>query len=133
MAGIEVNMKYFKDIQNQVYAYEADGSQDAFIAPGLTPITSAEADALRAAAVITTVPTIITMRQARLALLQGGYLASVEALMAAMPGDSGAAARIHWEFADTVERTHYLVTAMASELPLTETEIDDLFILGASL
>jgi hypothetical protein len=41
-------MKYFKDANNQVFAYEADGSQDAFIKPNLTPITVAEAQALTA-------------------------------------------------------------------------------------
>lgn len=41
-------MKYYKDAENNVYAYESDGSQDAFIKDGLTPITSDQADALRA-------------------------------------------------------------------------------------
>jgi hypothetical protein len=40
-------MKYYKDTQNQIYAYESDGSQDAWIKPGLTSITEAEADELR--------------------------------------------------------------------------------------
>ena len=40
-------MKFYKDLQNNVFAFEADGSQDDFIKPGLTPITSAQADTLR--------------------------------------------------------------------------------------
>lgn len=40
-------MKYYKDENNQVYAFEADGSQDAYIPSGLVPISEAEADALR--------------------------------------------------------------------------------------
>ena len=39
-------MKHFKDAQNNLYAYEADGSQDAFILDGLTAITDDEAAAL---------------------------------------------------------------------------------------
>lgn len=39
-------MKYFKDINNNVYAYESDGSQDAFIKPNLVPITEQEKNAL---------------------------------------------------------------------------------------
>lgn len=39
-------MKYFKDANNNVYAYEADGSQDAFIKNGLVAITEAEKDLL---------------------------------------------------------------------------------------
>lgn len=41
-------MKYYKNVKNEVFAYEADGSQDAHIKPGLTAITAAEADILRA-------------------------------------------------------------------------------------
>lgn len=40
-------MKYYKDEKNQVYAYEADGSQDAYIPETLVAITEAEVDALR--------------------------------------------------------------------------------------
>ncbi|WP_420299886.1 tail fiber assembly protein [Edwardsiella tarda] len=36
-------MKYYKDVNNTVYAYESDGSQDEFIKPGLVPITEKEA------------------------------------------------------------------------------------------
>lgn len=39
-------MKYFKDAQNVVFAYAADGSQDAYIKPGLTEITKDEATGL---------------------------------------------------------------------------------------
>lgn len=41
-------MKFYKDAQNTVYAYEADGSQDSYILDGLTAITDEEADLLRA-------------------------------------------------------------------------------------
>ena len=40
-------MKHFKDINNQVYAYESDGSQDKFIRHDLIAITDVEADDLR--------------------------------------------------------------------------------------
>ena len=41
-------MKYFTD-GNNIYAYELDGSQDAYIREGLTPITEAQANDMRAA------------------------------------------------------------------------------------
>lgn len=41
-------MNYYKDKNNQVYAFEADGSQDEFIGDDLVPISNKEADALRA-------------------------------------------------------------------------------------
>lgn len=43
-------MKHYKDPNtNEVYAYEADGSQDEFIKNGLLAITNAEAEAIRIA------------------------------------------------------------------------------------
>lgn len=41
-------MKLFKDAENNVFAYEEDGSQDDLIG-GKTPITQAEATAINAA------------------------------------------------------------------------------------
>ena len=40
-------MKYYKDSNNEVYAFPLDGSQDAFIPEGLVQITEEEADELR--------------------------------------------------------------------------------------
>lgn len=41
-------MKHFKDpSNNEIYAFEEDGSQDAFIRKDLVMITDAEADAIR--------------------------------------------------------------------------------------
>lgn len=39
-------MKYYKDENNQVFAFESDGSQDAFIGKNLIAITEAEALAI---------------------------------------------------------------------------------------
>lgn len=119
--------KYYKDSQNNVYAFEADGSEDAYIKPELTPITKAQADALRAP--VPVVPSIISMRQARLALLQSGLLPQVDTAIAAMSD----ADRIDWQFAQTVERTHPLVATMTAQLNLTTKQLDDLFTLGATL
>jgi hypothetical protein len=40
-------MKYYKNGDDKVFAYEVDGSQDHIIPANQTPITEAEADALR--------------------------------------------------------------------------------------
>lgn len=79
------------------------------------------------------VPDVVTMRQARLALLQSGLLATVQAAVDAMPGGEGDAARIEWEFSSTVERSRPLVKSLAAALPLTEAQLDDLFRLAATL
>lgn len=80
-----------------------------------------------------TVPRVVTMRQARLALLAAGLLAAVDAAIAAMPGAEGDAARIEWEFATHVERQQPLVLAMAGALTLTEQQLDNLFVAAALL
>lgn len=41
-------MKYYKNSNtNEIYAYEADGSQDAWIQPGLIAITEEQAEEIR--------------------------------------------------------------------------------------
>ena len=79
------------------------------------------------------VPQSVTMRQARLALLSAGLLAAVNAAIAAMPGVAGEAARIEWEFAQTVERDSPLIVVVSAGLNLTAAQIDDLLTLAATL
>lgn len=119
--------KYYKDQNNQVYAFEADGSQDAYIKSDLISITKTQADSLRAP--VTVIPPRISMAQACLALYQSNLLDAVEALIAAQ----GKAAQIEWQRRQTVERSHPLVQLAKTELPLTEKQLDDLFTLGATL
>lgn len=75
----------------------------------------------------------VTMRQARLALLQTGNLANVTSAIAAMTGIEGDAARIVWEFSNTVERNNPLITQLGTALNLTSAQLDDLFTLAATL
>lgn len=86
-----------------------------------------------APAFVPSVPASVTRRQARLALLGAGLLASVDAAITAMPGVEGEAARIEWADALEFERTHPLIASLASGLGLTEAQIDDLFITAAAL
>lgn len=79
------------------------------------------------------VPTAVTMRQARLAMLGAGVLASVDQAIAAIPGAAGDAARIEWEYAQEVRRDSPLVAALAPTLGLTSEQIDALFVAGAAL
>jgi len=64
-----------------------------------------------------------TPRQARLALAYAGLLDTVDAWVAAQ----GAATKIEWEYASEVRRTVGLVTSAATELGMTEDQIDGLF------
>lgn len=83
--------------------------------------------------VIPAIPLSVTMRQARLALLQTGKLAQVNTAVAAMPGAAGDAARIEWEFSSTVERHRPLVESLGVALGMTDAQLDDLFTLAATL
>lgn len=71
------------------------------------------------------IPTVVSMRQARLALLGAGLLDDIEAVIA----QQSAAAQIEWEYAQTVERTHPLVQSLG----LSEAQLDELFLQAASL
>lgn len=75
------------------------------------------------------VPVVVSMRQARLALLAAGLLDDVEAAIAAGPQ----AARIEWEYATEVQRGYGLVLQLAPVLGLTDRQLDDLFVAAASL
>ena len=74
------------------------------------------------------VPQVVTMRQARLALLVAGLLGRVNDALAAMPDVEGEAARIEWEYATTVERDSPLIAGLAGALGLDDGAIDALFI-----
>ncbi len=76
-----------------------------------------------------TIPTIVSMRQARLALLQAELLATVDAAIAA----GSEADQITWEYATEVDRNSPLVVNLSASLGLTEQQLDDLFTLAATL
>lgn len=79
------------------------------------------------------IPQVVTMRQARLALLQAGSLNAVNTAIAGMTGAIGEAARIEWEFSSEVKRNQPLVIALTPTLGFTSQQLDDLFILAATL
>lgn len=90
---------------------------------------AADAEAKRLASI----PTSVTMRQARLALHAAGLLSGVNAAISAMEEPAKTAATIEWEYASAVERNAGLVPAMAAALGMTASQIDDLFITAATL
>lgn len=79
------------------------------------------------------IPRVVDMAQARLALLQAGLLDQVQAAVDAMPGAEGAAARIAWEYRSTVRRDSTLLAALASQVGLSDAQIDALFVTAATL
>ena len=77
--------------------------------------------------------TSVSMRQARLALLQSGLLPQVNAALDGLPGNQGATARIEWEYTTEVEPDWPLVQQLTSALGLTEAEKTALFSLARTL
>lgn len=72
-------MKYYKDSQNHVYAFKADGSQDDYINPSLISISKTEADELSnpppslADLRVITLRTIATSCDAEINAVKAGY------------------------------------------------------------
>lgn len=80
------------------------------------------------------VPTSVTPRQARLALLQIGKLDAVSAALAAIPDPAQrTAAQIEWEYATVIERNSSLVTVLSAQLGLDAATLDNLFLAGSTL
>lgn len=75
------------------------------------------------------VPKSVSPSQIRRALTRSGLRTAVEA--AVTVGDQDL--KDWWEFATTIERNHQLVIGMALTLGVTESQLDDLFILATTL
>jgi hypothetical protein len=81
----------------------------------------------------TLVPQSISMAKARALLITEEKLDEVIAALASLPGIEGKLARSEFEYAQTVDRYRPLTLAMQQVLGKTDAEIDDWFILAASL
>ena len=79
------------------------------------------------------VPTEVTMRQARLALLGAGKLAQVEAAIASMPEPHKTAASIEWEYSNALQRSNPFVSQLGAALGLDDAAIDAMFVEAAKL
>ena len=78
------------------------------------------------------VPIQVSQAQARIALLDAGYLDLVEAAIQQMPGIEGRRARITWEFASFIRRDDPLTLQMADALGMSIAQMDALFIYAAT-
>ena len=76
-----------------------------------------------------TVPSVVTMRQARLALHNAGLLQAVNDTVAA----AGGVAAIEWEYAQEVRRDWPTLLALQGAIGLSDAQIDALFVAAAAL
>lgn len=74
------------------------------------------------------VPQVITMRQARLQLLEAGLLDDVEALVAL-----DRKSQIEWEYANEVYRQSPLIESVKKAMSITDEQIDNMFIAASKL
>lgn len=79
------------------------------------------------------VPQQVTMRQARLALLQAGLLVNVDAAIDSLASPDREVARIEWDYSSMVERSRPLVSMIGTALGLDAAGIDDLFVAAGGM
>lgn len=80
------------------------------------------------------VPQVISRAQAKLALLGVGLLSAVQSAIDAVPDPAmRAAMQIEWDDRLTFERTNPTLIALATGLGMSSTQLDQLFIVGATL
>lgn len=79
------------------------------------------------------VPQSVTMRQARLALLNYGIYSTVDNVIGSLPSPQKEAAQIEWDYATDVLRSSPLVSLLTANLGLTEEAVDALFIAASTL
>lgn len=115
-------MKYYKDKENNVFAYESDGTQDYFIGDK-TAMTDEEIYAHINPQPVAVVHSSITMRQCRLQLFADGCLSDIQAAIATM----GAAVQIEWEYGTSVERNSPVVVALQALVGWDEPRVDTFF------
>lgn len=101
-------------------------TQGAFFADGAWVVVDAVPAALP-------VPQVVTMRQARLALLAAGKLAAVSAAITGLPSPQKEEAQIEWEYSQAIERNRPFVLLLGPALGLSDAQLDTLFIAAAAL
>lgn len=130
-------MKYFKK-NNEVWAFEDDGSQDDFITNDMIKMTPEEidrhinpqnylSDAEKREQYLASLKSL-TRRQFKLALLENGLLDQIENSISAIEDDQ-TRARIQIEYSEATEfhRTSDSVAYMCQLLGLTDEQVDQMW------
>ena len=127
-------MKYYK-LNNDVFAFEADGSQDGFIKPAMVLMTKSQVDEHLKAEVLALEQTLppLTRRQFKLALLHAGLTDEINTAIAGID-DATLKAVIEIEYNEATEfrRTSDSVSYMCNLLSLTNDEINELWLRAAN-
>ena len=121
-------MPHYKDSNSKVYFLD----DSAFW--HLLPVSCVQITDVEAASLVPvfspTCPQVVSFFQGCAALQAGGYLDPVEAYMT---GPATAVEKLAWRTITEIRRTSPLTAKLAVMLGLTETQVDDLFILAATI
>lgn len=79
------------------------------------------------------VPQVVPMLNAKLAMIEAGWMTAVTAYLVAIPGKDGELARTFFEEALTMRRDHPLVLGISSAIGKTEAQVDALFIVAGAM
>ena len=126
--GAPILCKSYADVQMQdfrddVANYGGDISEHEAL------IAEVEANIVPVPPETVQVPQVITIRQAKLVLLDAGLLDDVDAAVA----QADKATQIEWEYATEVRRDWPTLLVMQAALGLTDDQVDQLFIQGSAL
>ena len=75
------------------------------------------------------VPILVTIRQARMALLAAGLLSAVNNFVASQSDEI----KIYWEYSQELYRYHPVLMSLGSQLGLSDQQIDALFVAAGKL
>lgn len=82
----------------------------------------------------TAIPQEVQMYQAREALIRSGIpTTQIDTIIAGLPSPQKELSQNQWEYSPTMKRYNSWVSELAPLIPLTETQLDDLFILAGTL
>lgn len=118
----------YANIQTLGDRYRCDGGDLPFSVVG-TGEVSAWTDADAPPEPPAPVPQVVTMRQARLALLSAGLLSTVLAAVA----NADQVVQIEWEYSQDIQRDWPTLVALTAAMGMTPEQVDALFILAATL
>lgn len=123
-------MKYFKDTGGNVYAYESDGSQDAYIKPDLVPMTYEEVAAHLNPPQPEQIQSeiVVTPWQIRQAMNELGLRSQIETLV---HNTTNQDIKDGWEYATEWREHNTFVRLLGQQLGLTESQIHAIFLLAS--
>jgi hypothetical protein len=123
-------MNYFKSPSGDVFAYESDGSQDAYIRPELVPMTPEEVDAH----LNPPTPAVVTRAQGKAALISAGLWDDVLTYVDAIEDPTQQAlARVALDDTTEWRRDSPFLATAAGALGLSDEDLDGLFVAAAAI